>query len=61
MLVAARHAARQAFDKDKHLPPGSEEATKKLHYAQEVARVLRQNVLQGRAAEENPSTYSTVN
>jgi len=57
MLLAARQAARQGFDKDRHLPPHSEEAAKQIHYVQDVARVLRENVVQGRAVEGDPNTY----
>ena len=60
MLLAARQAARQGFDKDRHLPPDSEEAAKQLHYVQDVARVLRENVVQGRAVEGDPNTFSKL-
>ena len=60
MLLAARQAAREGFDKDRHLPPHSEETAKRIHYVQDVARVLRENVVQGRAVEGDPNTYSKL-
>ena len=57
-MLAARQAARQGFEKDRHLSPSSDEAAKQIHYAQDVARVLRENVVQGRAAEGDPNRLS---
>jgi hypothetical protein len=57
-LIAARQAARQGFEKDKHLPVDSEDAAKQIHYVQDVARVLRENVVQGAASASDPSRLS---
>jgi len=53
-LIGARIAAREGFEKERHLPADSDEAAKKIHYAQDVARILRENVIQGKATKEDP-------
>jgi hypothetical protein len=57
-LLAAKANARDGFNKSKHLEPGSEEAAKRIHFANDVARILRENVLQGRAKEDASDVYS---
>jgi complex III assembly factor LYRM7 len=51
-------AAREGFEKERFLQVGGEEAAQKITYAQEVAKILRENVLQGKATKEDPSKYS---
>ncbi|KAF2458044.1 mitochondrial zinc maintenance protein 1, mitochondrial, partial [Lineolata rhizophorae] len=52
MLNAARAQARSAFDQNRSLSSGSEEAQKSVDHAGEVAKVLRENVVQGRSVED---------
>ena len=47
ILSAALVTARSNFDSQRSLPAGSEEARKVVEHAEEVARVLRANVVQG--------------
>lgn len=58
-LLAARHNARSTFEKHRDLPASGEEATKQIHYANDVARILRENVLQGEQVDGKDGTYST--
>jgi len=46
-LLAARQNARTGFEQHRNLTPESEESAKRIHYANDVARILRENVLQG--------------
>jgi len=57
-LVAAKQAAREGFEKERLLPAGSDKATKKIRYVEEVAKILRENVIQGKATKEDPSRFS---
>ena len=47
ILSAARVEARSQFNKNRSLPADSDGAQQKVIEAQEVARILRQNVVQG--------------
>ena len=47
LLSAARVEARSKFDQNRSLSPSSTEAEQKMLEAKEVARILRQNVVQG--------------
>ncbi|KAM0806032.1 mitochondrial zinc maintenance protein 1, mitochondrial [Usnea florida] len=47
ILSAARVEARSKFDQHRLLSPSSTEAEQKVLEAREVARILRQNVVQG--------------
>lgn len=47
ILSAARVEARSNFDQNRFISPSSTEAEQKMIEAKEVARVLRQNVVQG--------------
>ena len=58
-LLAARQNARDGFEKNRDLVPGSEEAAEKIHYANDVAKILRENVLQGRPVEGAENRYRT--
>lgn len=51
MLVASRTEARNRFEANKGLDPQSKEYAQAMEEAQDVAMVLRQNVVQG-ASEE---------
>jgi complex III assembly factor LYRM7 len=58
-LTAARRAARDGFEKGRHLPLGSEEVSKQIHHAQDVAKILRENVLQG-ATTDGDHKFSKI-
>ena len=60
MQLAAQLEARKRFDETKHLDPISAESTDKLKEAREVARLLRENVVQGEA-KEGAQHYRTAN
>ena len=51
MLSAARLEARSDFDNNRSLPIESKDAQQKIKLAEDVARILRQNVVQGREVE----------
>ncbi|KAF2828300.1 mitochondrial zinc maintenance protein 1, mitochondrial, partial [Ophiobolus disseminans] len=55
-LFAARAEARRNFESNRHLTAGSDELSKQIAHAEEVAKFLRENVVQGRAAE-NEGNY----
>lgn len=48
MLSAARIEARSKFDNNRLLPLESMDTQQKIKEAEDVARILRQNVVQGR-------------
>lgn len=56
-LFAARAEARRNFESNRTLTAGSEELSKQLAHAEEVAKFLRENVVQGQAAD-NEDNYS---
>lgn len=51
MLSAARIEARSKFDNNRSLPVESMDTQQKIKEAEDVARILRQNVVQGREVE----------
>ena len=51
MLSAARIEARSKFDNNRLLPLESIDTQQKIKEAEDVARILRQNVVQGREVE----------
>ena len=51
MLNAARVEARSKFDNNRSLPVESIDTQQKINEAEEVARILRQNVVQGQMVE----------
>ncbi len=51
MLYAARVEARSKFDNNRSLPVESMDTQQKINEAEEVARILRQNVVQGQKVE----------
>jgi complex III assembly factor LYRM7 len=58
VLVAARAEVRKNFEADRHLQAGSDDISKKITHAQEVAKFLRENVVQGEATDD-AGNYST--
>jgi complex III assembly factor LYRM7 len=57
-LLAARHEARKNFENNRGLATGSEEMSKSITHAEEVAKFLRENVVQGQA--DGTGSYSTL-
>ncbi len=51
MLSAARVEARSKFDNNRSLPVESVDTQQKINEAEEVARILRQNIVQGQKVE----------
>lgn len=51
MLAAARLEARKNFENNRGLATGSEEYTRQVAHADEVAKFLRENVVQGQATD----------
>jgi complex III assembly factor LYRM7 len=58
VLVAARAEVRKNFEANRHLQTGSDELSKQITHAQEVAKFLRENVVQGEATDD-AGNYST--
>lgn len=58
MLTAARRAARDQFEEKRLLSLDSKEAGDSIQYAEDVARILRENVVQGKAMEGKENMYS---
>lgn len=58
MLFAARAEVRKNFESNRHLTAGSEELSKQITHAEEVAKFLKENVVQGQAADTE-GNYST--
>ena len=52
VLVSARRQARSDFYKNRSLLPSSPEASEKIAHAEDVARFLRQNVVQGQKVND---------
>jgi complex III assembly factor LYRM7 len=51
VLTAARAEVRKNFESNRHLQTGTEEFQKQILHAEEVAKFLRENVVQGQATE----------
>jgi hypothetical protein len=58
MLLSARSEARKKFESNRSLTSGSEEHTTQINLAEEVAKILRENVVQGEALDQDGSRYS---
>ena len=58
ILSAARAEARKNFEQNRTLAAGSTELAAQITHAQEVAKFLRENVVQGQATDDQGS-YST--
>jgi len=56
-MMAARHAARDGFEQNRSLS-SSDAVSQNIAYAEEVARILRENVVQGQAIDEQGDRYS---
>ncbi|KAF2488023.1 hypothetical protein BDY17DRAFT_243217 [Neohortaea acidophila] len=52
-LTASRHYARDQFRKDGRLASGSTEAGQCVEHAQDVTKILRENVVQGKKKGDN--------
>jgi complex III assembly factor LYRM7 len=59
LLSAARHEARKGFDSKRKLTSGGEEAAAGIAHAEDVARILQQNVVQGQRVDEEGEKYRT--
>jgi complex III assembly factor LYRM7 len=57
-LFAARAEARKNFESNRNLAAGSEELSKQITHAEDVAKFLRENVVQGQAAGEDNYSMS---
>jgi complex III assembly factor LYRM7 len=57
-LLAARHEARKNFEANRGLSTESDTLSKQITHAEEVARFLRENVVQGQADDDGK--YSTL-
>ncbi|KAI4187513.1 MAG: hypothetical protein L6R41_002759, partial [Letrouitia leprolyta] len=51
LLTSALATARSNFESSRSLPPQSQEAGAAIKHAEEVASVLRTNIVQGREVE----------
>jgi complex III assembly factor LYRM7 len=56
-LMAARRAARDNFDQNRTLA-SSEEMTKSIQHAEDVAKILREQVIQGKAVDGDENRFS---
>lgn len=54
-LFAARAEVRRNFESNRSLAAGGDELSKQLAHAEEVAKFLRENVVQGQAADDQGS------
>lgn len=52
-LFAARAEVRKNFEQNRNLASGSEELSKSITHAEEVAKFLRENVVQGQQADQD--------
>jgi complex III assembly factor LYRM7 len=57
-LFAARAEARKNFESNRNLTAGSAELSKQITHAEEVAKFLRENVVQGQEANEGKFSMS---
>jgi complex III assembly factor LYRM7 len=60
VLSAARVEVRRNFESNRHLQTGSEEMQKEIARANEVAKFLRENVVQGEATEGDNYSMHTI-
>ncbi|KAF2500219.1 mitochondrial zinc maintenance protein 1, mitochondrial [Lophium mytilinum] len=56
-LSAARFEARRQFDSNRSISSGSEDAVGKIAQAQEIAKFLRENVVQGEKTDAEAENY----
>ncbi|KAI9736355.1 MAG: Mitochondrial zinc maintenance protein 1, mitochondrial [Cirrosporium novae-zelandiae] len=58
VLLAARAKARESFEQYRSLAPSGDEAKKQIEHANEVADILRRNIVQGvKAGGEQEERY----
>ncbi|KAL8964370.1 MAG: hypothetical protein Q9183_004498, partial [Haloplaca sp. 2 TL-2023] len=57
VLTSALFTARSDFESARSLAPGSAEAEAKVAHAEEVARILRNNVVQGSQGQGEGERY----
>jgi complex III assembly factor LYRM7 len=53
MLTAALDGARQGFEQNRGLDQSSSEYTAAVQHAEDVAKILRENIVQGKKEGEN--------
>lgn len=58
IISAARHEARKNFETNRVLAPNSPESIAAIAHAEEVARILRHNIVQGKQTGEQGDNYS---
>ncbi|KAI9795614.1 MAG: Mitochondrial zinc maintenance protein 1, mitochondrial [Piccolia ochrophora] len=58
LLAAARQQARQGFEANRDLPAASPEVTAGISHAEDVARILRHNIVQGQQQGKGEENYS---
>jgi len=58
LLHAARLQARNAFSKNASLAPNDPSILPAIAHAEEVAKILRENVVQGKRVEEGSDKFS---
>ncbi|MCJ1243183.1 Mitochondrial zinc maintenance protein 1, mitochondrial [Trapelia coarctata] len=58
LLISARNQARSSFALYTSLLPSSPEAAAQIAHAEDVARILRENVVQGLRADGEGDKYS---
>ncbi|KAF1982299.1 hypothetical protein K402DRAFT_438651 [Aulographum hederae CBS 113979] len=56
-LSAALSQARAGFEMNRNLPSSSPEAAQQITHAEDVARILRENLVQGQAMDEAGDRY----
>ncbi|KZF22684.1 hypothetical protein L228DRAFT_268070 [Xylona heveae TC161] len=57
LLSAAREQARAGFESGRDLPLSSDETSARIAHAEEVAKILRHNIVQGQIENENKGNY----
>lgn len=57
LLAAAHHQARKEFNSKRNLSPDGEDARQGIAHAEEVAQVLRKNVVQGERLDGEEEKY----
>lgn len=58
-LFAARTKVRSQFEENRRLPSGSKEMSEQITHAEEVAKFLKENVVQGHATDAD-GNYSMM-
>ncbi|KAI9751248.1 MAG: hypothetical protein M4579_006139, partial [Chaenotheca gracillima] len=59
LLTSARHEARKGFETKRNLTPDDPQLATSIRHAEDVARILRQNIVQGQQVQgEQGENYS---